>query len=161
MNEKLSAYIGDVPKEVGHIDDSVEVNYFIKALETRLKYCPNDNVQIVISAQSAKNVLDALKMRDCKECQKIFNGFSKEDQSVYNVPTDRKAYKRPFDVEKEVDKWRYARSKNGIPWVCPTCGNFYGFNYGQTLMQFQCGRCGALWKCMNFDEVSSEEDDNK
>ena len=80
---------------------------------------------------------------------------------MYNVPTDRKAYKRPIYVEAEVEAWRRARAHNGIPWVCPTCGQICGYNFGQTLMQFQCGRCGALWKCLNFDEVSSEEDDAK
>ena len=58
---KYQAYIGDPPEDIGFVDDAIEVDYFVKALETRLKYCPNQNVNIIISAGTAGRILKALK----------------------------------------------------------------------------------------------------
>ena len=57
----IQAYIGDPPEQFGHVDDVVEIKYFIKALETRLKYCPKQIVCITISPDSARLILRALK----------------------------------------------------------------------------------------------------
>lgn len=62
----IQAYIGDPPEQFGHVDDVVEIKYFIKALETRLKYCPKQTVDIIISPESARRILKALK-RGTKE----------------------------------------------------------------------------------------------
>lgn len=58
---RCQAYIGDPPRHVGHVDDEVEIKHFIKALETRLKYCPGQAVDIIISAESAKRLISTLK----------------------------------------------------------------------------------------------------
>lgn len=59
---KCAAYIGDPPNQVmGFVEDSIDVSYFVKALETRLKYCPDQAVNIIISAESTRRILKALK----------------------------------------------------------------------------------------------------
>jgi hypothetical protein len=60
-NDHYLAYVGDVPEPTCFVDDVIEVKYFIKALETRLKYCPGQKVCIVMSAESTKRILKALK----------------------------------------------------------------------------------------------------
>ena len=59
---KYQAYIGDPPQQMCFVDDAIEVDYFIKALETRLKYCPDQKVGIIISAESARRILKTLKV---------------------------------------------------------------------------------------------------
>lgn len=63
INYNCQLVIGDAPEPAGFVDDAIEVDYFIKALETRLKYCPNEIVGITISAESARRILKALKDR--------------------------------------------------------------------------------------------------
>jgi len=58
---KYQAYIGDPPEQMCFVDDAIEVSYFVKALETRLKYCPDQKVGIIVSAESARRILEALK----------------------------------------------------------------------------------------------------
>lgn len=58
---KYMAYIGDPPEHMCFVDDAIEVDYFVKALGTRLKYCPDQKVGIIISAESARRILKALK----------------------------------------------------------------------------------------------------
>lgn len=66
INYNCQLLIGDPPNPAGFVDDAIEVDYFINALETRLKYCPNEIVGITISAESARRILKVLK-----EAQKI------------------------------------------------------------------------------------------
>ena len=61
---KYQMYVGDPPEQMCFVDDAIEVSYFAKALETRLKYCPDQKVGIIISAESARRILKALKRRD-------------------------------------------------------------------------------------------------
>lgn len=58
---KYQMYVGDPPEQMCFVDDAIEVSYFTKALETRLKYCPDQKVGIIISAESARRILKALK----------------------------------------------------------------------------------------------------
>ena len=58
---KYQAYIGDPPQQMCFVDDVIEVDYLIKALGTRLKYCPDQKVGIIVSAKSARRILKALK----------------------------------------------------------------------------------------------------
>lgn len=58
---KYSAYVGDPPEHMCFVDEVIEVDYFVRALETRLKYCPDQKVGIIISAESARRIIKALK----------------------------------------------------------------------------------------------------
>ena len=58
---RYQAYIGDAPQQLCFVDEAIEVDYFIKAMETRLKYCPDQKVGIIISAESARRIVKALK----------------------------------------------------------------------------------------------------
>ena len=58
---KYQAYIGDPPEQMCFVDDAIEVDYFVKAMEARLKYCPDQKVGIIISAESARRILRVLK----------------------------------------------------------------------------------------------------
>lgn len=62
MKERYQAYVGDVPEQtMCFVDDELPVEYIVKALETRLKYCPEQKVCMVISAKTAKGLIKALK----------------------------------------------------------------------------------------------------
>ena len=58
---KYQLYVGDPPEQMCFVDEAIEVDYFVKAMETRLKYCPDQKVGIIISAESARRILKALK----------------------------------------------------------------------------------------------------
>lgn len=58
---KLHGYIGDPPEPQCFVNDVVSVDYIIKALGTRLKYCPDQKVGIILSPESARLLLKALK----------------------------------------------------------------------------------------------------
>ena len=84
---KYQAYVGDPPEPTCFVDDAIEVDYFVKALETRLKYCPDQKVGIIISAESARRILKALKdakyhkekaerMQDC--LQEVLNEINED-----------------------------------------------------------------------------------
>lgn len=76
INYNCQLVIGDPANPVGFVDDAIEVDYFIKALETRLKYCPNEIVGITISAESARRILKVLK-----EAQKIPDKMVNADEN--------------------------------------------------------------------------------
>ena len=45
-------------------------------------------------------------------------------------------------------------SKGMIPWICPSCGRFYGGHYDVGSMRwFQCHFCGAEWELKNGEEL--------
>ena len=58
---KYQLYVGDPPEQMCFVDEAIEVDYFIKAMETRLKYCPDQKVGIILSAESARRIVKALK----------------------------------------------------------------------------------------------------
>lgn len=79
INYNCQAYIGDPPGATGFIDDAIEVDYFIKALETRLKYYPDQTVEIIISAESARRILKVLKWGKKHERETGSEGSSEKD----------------------------------------------------------------------------------
>ena len=59
----LQAYIGDAPEPVPDmtVTTGLGVDDFVTAMETRLKYSPDSNVQFIITAEYARVILGALK----------------------------------------------------------------------------------------------------
>ena len=83
--DKIQAYIGAPPEPTCFIDDAIEIDYFVKALETRLKYCPDQNVCILLSAESTRRIVKALKEQEerekriCKEICDMIRGTCSTD----------------------------------------------------------------------------------
>lgn len=65
-------------------------------------------------------------------------------------------------LEALIENFRYFYSKGMIPWVCPSCGRFFGGNYDVGSMRwFECGFCGAEWELDNGAEVDEFVDKEK
>ena len=83
---KYQMYVGDAPEHMCFVDDAIEVDYFIKALETRLKYCPDEKVGIILSAESTRRILKALK--DAKYYKEKADRMMDNLQAVLSECTD-------------------------------------------------------------------------
>jgi rubrerythrin len=110
-DDHYQAYVGDAPEPTCFVDDAIEVKYFIKALETRLKYCPDQKVCIVISAESTRRILKALKSAEVEKSVMPWNVLGKLDDGTYKGKCGNCGFVHYF-IEGHDAQYRF----------CPQCG---------------------------------------
>ena len=65
-------------------------------------------------------------------------------------------------MNKLIENLQYFYRKGMIPWVCPSCGRFFGANYDVgSIRWFECGSCGAEWELYNETDVDEFVDREK